>query len=82
LGKTEATRLVHDDGAEVLSAATRELLINLTSRSLHGEFVLPGVSFTDVKPNVEQRAKRGASSDLGAILASVTDVPPVPGDEK
>jgi preprotein translocase subunit SecB len=45
LAKTAATRLVHDDGAEILFAATRELLIQLTSRSLHGEFVLPGVSF-------------------------------------
>jgi hypothetical protein len=51
LEKTEATRLVHDDGAEVLFAATRELLIQLTSRSLHGEFVLPGVDFTTSEPN-------------------------------
>ena len=35
-----------------------------------------------VRDTVEQRAKRGASSDLGAILAAVPDVPPVPGDEK
>ena len=35
-----------------------------------------------VRDSVEQRAKRGASSDLGAILAAVPDVPPVPGDEK
>jgi hypothetical protein len=58
LGKTEAARLVHDDGAEILFAATRELLIQLTSRSLHGEFVLPGVSFvggeTEFKRNKEK----------------------------
>jgi hypothetical protein len=78
----ESGILVHDDGAEILFAATRELLIQLTSRSLHGEFVLPGVRFADVKPTVEQRASRGASSELGAILAIVSDVPPVPGDEK
>jgi hypothetical protein len=29
LGKTEATRFVHDEGAGVLFAATRKLLINL-----------------------------------------------------
>ena len=35
-----------------------------------------------VRDTVERRAKRGASSDLGAILATVPDVPPAPGDEK
>ena len=34
-----------------------------------------------VRDTVEQRAKRGTSSDLGAILSAVPDVPPVPGDE-
>jgi hypothetical protein len=56
LGKTEATRLVHDEGAEVLFAATRELLIQLTSRSLHGEFVLPGGCFVGGEPELKKRS--------------------------
>jgi hypothetical protein len=40
------------------------------------------VTAWQVRDSVEQRAKSGASSDLGAILAAVPDVPPVPGDEK
>jgi hypothetical protein len=40
------------------------------------------VTAWQVRDTVEQRAKRGASSDLGAILAAVPDVPPVSGDEK
>ena len=46
--------------------------------------IAPSSQVTDwqVRDTVEQRAKRGASSDLGAILAAVPDVPPVPGDEK
>ncbi len=40
------------------------------------------VTAWQVRDTVEQRAKRGASSDLGAILAAVPDVPPAPGDEK
>jgi hypothetical protein len=55
LEKTEATRLVHDDGAEILFAATRELLIQLTSRSRHGKFVLPGVSFVGGGSRVGQQ---------------------------
>jgi hypothetical protein len=58
LEKTEATRLVHDDGAEVLFAATRELLIQLTSRSLHGEFVLPGVSFVGGDPELNSNKQK------------------------
>ncbi len=62
LGKTEATRLVHDDGAEVLYAATRELLLNLTSRSLHGEFVLPSVCFVDGEPELTSKKRKAADS--------------------
>lgn len=57
LGKTEAARLVHDDGAEVLFAATRELLILLTSRSLHGEFVLPAAGFLNWEPELKSKRK-------------------------
>lgn len=53
LAKTKATRLIQDQGAEILFAATRELLIQLTSRSLHGEFVLPGVGFADGEPELK-----------------------------
>jgi hypothetical protein len=40
------------------------------------------VTAWQVRETVEQRAKRGASSDLGAILAAIPDAPPPPGDEK
>lgn len=40
------------------------------------------VTAWQVRDTVEQRAKRGASFDLGAILADVPDVPSVTGDEK
>ena len=40
------------------------------------------VTVWQVRDTVEQRAKRGASSDLGVILAAVPDVPPVSGDKK
>ena len=40
------------------------------------------VTAWQVRDTVEQRAKRGASSDLGAILGEVPDLPPVQGDEK
>ena len=65
LGTAEATRLVHDDGAEILFAATRELLIQLTSRSLHGEFILPGVSFTEGQP--EQQSRMASAAGLKVI---------------
>ena len=57
LEKTAATRLVHDEGAEILFAATRELLIQLASRSLHGEFILPGVGFVDGEPELKKKRK-------------------------
>ena len=50
LSKAKATRLIQQDAAEILLAATRELLIQLTSRSIHGEFILPGVRVVDGEP--------------------------------
>ncbi len=40
------------------------------------------VTAWQVRDAFEQRAKRRASSDLGAILATISDVPPVSGNEK
>ena len=40
------------------------------------------VTAWQVRDSLEQRAKRGASSDFEAILAAVPDVAPVPNDEK
>lgn len=50
LSKAKATRLIQENAAEMLFAATRELIMQLTSRSLHGEFVIPEVSFVDGDP--------------------------------
>jgi hypothetical protein len=55
LEKTAATRLVHDDGAEILFAATRELLIQLTSRSRHGEVCFTGCEFRGWGSRVAQQ---------------------------
>jgi hypothetical protein len=39
------------------------------------------LSAWNVRDSVETRAARGRISDLDEILASVPDVPPLPGDE-
>jgi hypothetical protein len=55
---------------------------NTTVDSIIAIALASQVTAWQVRDTVEQRAKRGASSDLEAILAVVADVPPVLGDEK
>lgn len=57
-----ATRLIQDQGAEILFAATRELLIQLTSRSLHGEFIRPGVGFVDGEPELKVTKRKSVGA--------------------
>ena len=64
---------------QVSEVAERE---NTTVDSIISIALSSQVTAWQVRDTVEQRAKRGAASDLGAILAVVPDVPPVLGDEK
>jgi hypothetical protein len=64
---------------QVSEVAERE---NTTVDSIISIALSSQVTAWQVRDTVEQRAKRGAASDLGAILAAVPDVPPVLGDEK
>ena len=55
---------------------------NTTVDSIISVALSSQVTAWQVRDTVEQRAKQAVSSDLGAILAAVPDVPPVSGDKK
>lgn len=55
---------------------------NTTVDSIRSIALSSHVTAWQVRDTVEQRANRGASSDLAAILADVPDLPPMPGDEQ
>jgi hypothetical protein len=53
--------LVNVTGASMLYGACREMLANLTARSIHGMSTLPSVSFLSTKSVEQEKAKKTAS---------------------
>lgn len=53
--------LVNITGASMLYGACREMLANLTARSIHGMSTLPSVSFLATKPVPKAPAKKSAT---------------------
>lgn len=53
--------LVNVTGASMLYGACREMLANLTARSIHGMSTLPSVSFLPPKPQPKPAGKKAAS---------------------
>ena len=53
--------LVNVTGASMLYGACREMLANLTARSIHGMSTLPSVSFLSPKPQPKPAGKKAAS---------------------
>ncbi len=53
--------LVNVTGASMLYGACREMLANLTARSIHGMSTLPSVSFLSAKPSENDKAKKASS---------------------
>jgi preprotein translocase subunit SecB len=49
-------KLVAVNGSSILYAAAREMLMQLSGRSIHGTFILPSISFVDV-PTGNQRSE-------------------------
>jgi len=58
--------LVNVTGASMLYGACREMLANLTARSVHGMSTLPSVSFLSTKP--EAHVKSGIASTQKAAI--------------
>lgn len=56
-----AEDLVNVTGASMLYGACREMLANLTARSIHGMSTLPSVSFLSPKPGAKDTAKKTSS---------------------
>jgi preprotein translocase subunit SecB len=56
-----ADELVNVTGASMLYGACREMLANLTARSIHGMSTLPSVSFASAQPAAKAATKKVAA---------------------
>jgi preprotein translocase subunit SecB len=52
-----AETLVQVNGASILYGATREMILAITARSTHGEFLLPTVSFVEAESSTKRPTK-------------------------